>query len=472
MVSLPTWSQAVLPPGTEFSTTSLPIISGAIPSGLRGTLYRNGPARLERGDRRVGHWFDGDGAVLAVNFSDAETTGTYRFVRTKGYCEEEKAGTLLYGNYGMLAPGPFWRRWTKPIKNAANISVLPLEKEVLALWEGGKPYALDRRSLETLETEDLGGLEGDLGYSAHPTTDPDTGEIFNFYIQRGRNGSLELYKSQADGTIVQRSSTPLDGLPLVHDFVFVGQYLVFFIPPVRIEGLSMLLGLSAYKDAMKWKPDLGTEILIFDRQTLHLVSRSRTETWYQWHFANGYIDDTGNIIVDFVRYDDFPTTNLYLEQVASGRITVVPNNLLYRATLDPQTGEMKQLEQLCDRHCEFPTVAPDRYGKKHDRIYFSVHRQGVDRGREIFGAIAYFDIPTQTLVEYDFGENRYPMEPIFAPDSSNPSQGWVLTILYDGNRDRSEVWIFEGDRLDGDPVCRLELPEVIPIGFHGAWQPG
>jgi len=40
-----------------------------IPEGLRGSLYRNGPARLERGGVRVGHWFDGDGAILAVHFT-------------------------------------------------------------------------------------------------------------------------------------------------------------------------------------------------------------------------------------------------------------------------------------------------------------------------------------------------------------------------------------------------------------------
>ena len=49
------WSKAIAQPATEFDLTPLLIISGAIPQGLRGSLYRNGPARLSRGQQRVGH---------------------------------------------------------------------------------------------------------------------------------------------------------------------------------------------------------------------------------------------------------------------------------------------------------------------------------------------------------------------------------------------------------------------------------
>ena len=100
-----TWHKALAQPAAEFPLTPLPLLSGEIPVGLRGTLYRNGPGRLERGGMRVGHWFDGDGAILAVHFTDAGATGLYRYVQTSGYQEEERAGQLLYGNYGMTAPG-------------------------------------------------------------------------------------------------------------------------------------------------------------------------------------------------------------------------------------------------------------------------------------------------------------------------------------------------------------------------------
>jgi carotenoid cleavage dioxygenase-like enzyme len=94
----------------------------------------------------------------------------------------------------------------------------------------------------------------------------------------------------------------------------------------------------------------------------------------------------------------------------------------------------------------------------------------MDHRREIYSAIARFDCQTQTLIEADLGKNRYPSEPIHAPDALNPEQGWILTIVYDGNSDQSEVWIYDSYALDQEPVCRLQLPQVIPLSFHGRWK--
>jgi carotenoid cleavage dioxygenase-like enzyme len=66
------WAKAFAHPATEFGPTPLRAISGAIPKGLRGSFYRNGPARFDRGGQRVGHWCDGDGAILAVHFTEAD----------------------------------------------------------------------------------------------------------------------------------------------------------------------------------------------------------------------------------------------------------------------------------------------------------------------------------------------------------------------------------------------------------------
>lgn len=88
----------------------------------------------------------------------------------------------------------------------------------------------------------------------------------------------------------------------------------------------------------------------------------------------------------------------------------------------------------------------------------------------MFGAIARFEHQTDTLTIADLGENRYPSEPIHAPDAINPEQGWVLTIVDDGNWETSEVWVFDSNILEGEPVCRFGLPGVIPRSFHGKWK--
>jgi len=463
------WSKAIAQPATEFAPTKLSIISGSIPQGLRGSLYRNGPARLERGGIRVKHWFDGDGAILGVHFSDEGATATYRYVQTAGYQEEVAADKLLYGNYGMTAPGAVWNQWLKPMKNVANTSVLALPDKLLALWEAGNPHSLDLETLATWGTDELGGLEGNLPYSAHPKCDAQTGEIFNFGISPGINAKLNIYKSDRTGKIIKKTEFTLDGIPLVHDFILAGQYLVFFVPPVRVNPLPLLLGLSSYSDALEWQPKLGTQILVFDRDNLSLVSRAESEAWYQWHFANGYVDASGAIVADIIRYEDFQT-NQYLKEVATGETHRTAESTLWQATLNPTSGKVVANKQILDRHCEFPVIPQHQVGKAASHTYLSVHRPGVDPSREIFGAIARFDNQTSTLTVADMGENRYPTEPIYAPNPENPLAGWIVTVVYDGNTDSSEVWVLDSDKLDEEPICKLALPSVIPPGFHGTWK--
>ncbi|MFM2063130.1 MAG: hypothetical protein RLZZ507_2800 [Cyanobacteriota bacterium] len=464
-----TWAKAISQPATEFPPTQLPIIAGKIPDGLRGTLYRNGPGRLERGGVSVGHWFDGDGAILAVHFTDAGATGVYRYVQTAGYKQEEAAGKLLYGNYGMTAPGIIWNQWIKPVKNAANTSVLALPDKLLALWEGGKPHALDLQSLETWGEDDLSGLTNGLSYSAHYKQDAITGEIFNFGVTPGLNGTLNVYKSDYSGKIIQRVAYPLNGVPLIHDFVLAGEYLIFFINPVRLNLVPVLLGLSNYSDCLEWQPYLGTKIMVFDRETLSLVSQGETEPWFNWHFTNGYVDDSGTVIVDFAKYADFQT-NEYLRQVATGETQTVAKTILTRVQINPQTGKVIEIETLLNRTCEFPSVPAKNVGKFSRYSYMSIFRAGTDIEGEILNCIAGFDHQTGTLTEANLEENLYPSEPLHVQDTQNSDQGWVLTVVYDGNTDSSEVWIFDSQRLNEEPVCKLRLPNVIPHSFHGTWK--
>ncbi|MBD2385833.1 carotenoid oxygenase family protein [Cylindrospermum sp. FACHB-282] len=467
------WANAVAQTATEFPPTQLPILAGKIPDGLRGTLYRNGPARLERGGVNIGHWFDGDGAILAVHFTDTGATGVYRYVQTAGYQEEVAAGKLLYGNYGMTAPGAIWNQWLKPIKNVANTSVLALPNKLLALWEGGKPHALDLQNLQTLGEDDLGGLTQGLSYSAHYKCDRQTGEIFNFGISpeiSRLNATLNVYKSDSTGKIIQKAAYQLDGVPLIHDFVLAGPYLVFCIPPVRLNILELILGRNNYSDSLQWEPTRGTQILVIDRDTLSFVSRSETEPWFQWHFANGYIDASGAVIVDIVRYADFQT-NQYLKEVSTGEIHTKAQSRLSRLTLQPQTGKVRAIEQLLDQHSEFPSVPQQNVGKASPYTYLTVFRPGTDISQEILNTIARFDHKTQTLTTANVEENCYLSEPIHIQDPHNPHQSWVITVVYDGNSHSSQVWILDSDRLNEEPVCKLGLPKVIPHSFHGTWKP-
>ena len=466
---LKAWSKAIAQPAREFDSTPLSIIAGEIPANLRGTLYRNGPARLSRGGQKVGHWFDGDGAVLGIHFTDSGAKGVYRYVQTQGYLDEQEQDAFIYPNYGMTAAGGFWNNWFKPVKNAANTSVLAFQDRLLALWEGGKPYALDLESLVTLGIDQKTGLADKQSFSAHPKVDPITGEIFNFGVSAGLNSTLNLYCCDSQGNLKQQNSLSLSGLPLIHDFCLAGEYLVFLVSPVRVNLTQVLLGQKSYSEAMEWKAKLGTEILIFERNNLSLVSRSQTDPWFQWHFANGYLNEEGNIVTEFIRYANFDT-NQYLKEVASGYTQTPAKGTLWSLTIEPKTATVIKNQQLSDLAGEFAVVSPHKVGQPWRYTYLNVHRYGVTIGEELFNAIACFDHQTKNMVLADMGANCYPSEPILVPSKDHPEKGWLLTVVYDGNTDSSEVRIYQSDRLFEPPVCRLALPSVIPHSFHGTWR--
>jgi all-trans-8'-apo-beta-carotenal 15,15'-oxygenase len=464
------WAGAIAQPAQEFPLTPLTILDGAIPIGLQGSLFRNGPGRLTRGSESVGHWFDGDGGILAVHFGASQAEGTYRYVKTEGYLADEQSGQFEGSGYGMHASGSYFKRWKAPLKNAANTSVLALPDKLLALWEGGQPHALDLKTLETFGLDDLGGLQGNLTYSAHPKRDPKTGDIYNFGVALGRQTHLQVYRSDRSGAIQQQNAMPLDAAFMIHDFALAGAYLVFCISPVRLKVVPYLLHLQSFSDGLVWDAQRGTQILIVDRETLSLVKRIDAEPWYQWHFGNGFVNAAGEIVLNLVRYEDFKT-NQFLKEVATGRTQTKALGRLWELRLNPRSGEILESGFVSDRGCEFPVVRPQDVGQSSRYTYLLMHRPHSDISRELFGEIARYDSQTQDLITVDCPDAHYPMEPIYAPDAYDPNQGWVLTVVFNGDRTCSEVWIYDANHFGEAPVCRLALPHVIPFGFHGTWKP-
>ena len=459
------WTGAIANPPREFATAELPIIAGAIPPGLRGTLYRNGPARLQRGGVPVSHWFDGDGAVLRVNFHPQGARATYRYVQSAGWQAEAAADRPLYRGYGSLPPVPWWQRWQTQVKNAANTSVLALPDRLLALWEGGLPHRLDLETLETQGLDHLDRLDASDTFSAHPKRHGRTGQIFNIGLIPGGNAKLKLHRCHPSGAIDRTETIELTGIPLIHDFVLADRYLVFCVSPVRLNPLPAVFGLQSFSDALQWQPQRGTQIIVVDADSLEAIAWNQVDPWYQWHFGRSYLASDGTIVFDVVRYPDF-ATNQYLKEVPSGQMSTPALAQLWQYRLDPHTAKIIDRQCLLDRHCEFPTVM----GEGNSALtYLNVHSQTPMPVAELFNGIAQFDPSRQTLTVAPTQTGCYPAEPIPAADSSDPQQHWVLTVVYDSQHHRSQVWIYDGHHLPQGPICRLQLPEVIPPSFHGTW---
>ena len=49
--------------------------------------------------------------------------------------------------------------------------------------------------------------------------------------------------------------------------------------------------------------------------------------------------------------------------------------------------------------------------------------------------------------------------------------GWIMSYVYDRERNLSDIVILDARDFIGDPVATIHLPVRVPFGFHGGWAP-
>lgn len=431
-------------------------VEGAIPTDLRGTLYRTGPGAFDVFGRRVAHMFEADGAVSAIRFGDGAARGGVRMVDSAGRAEERAAGRMLYG---FSAPWP--RRFARVarVKNTGNTNVVPWQGRLLALMEAAGPTEIDPDTLHTVGETDLGGaLAGPL--SAHPHGVAARAATYGFGLRYGRQSQLDLYELPGAGAARRLGSLPVPAT-MLHDFVATERHLVFFLSPVRVSIPRALLAVGPFEKLFEWRPELGTEVIVVPIDDVAGAVRFRTDAFYQWHFANAFERD-GAIVVDFVRYDDLGSLTA-LAGAADGSVDRMVSGYLHRATIDPRRGALS-CERMSDTPCEFPRVHPRVEGSRHRFAWLQT--EGAAPG------ISRLDLDTVALDTYALPAHQRASEPVFAPrpGATGEADGYVLSLVYDGAADASFVAVLDAAHLADGPIARAWFDHHIPITFHGNWM--
>jgi len=433
-------------------------VEGSLPAQLRGVLYRCGPARFSIGGEPYLHWFDADGAVAAVRFEGSRVDAAVRTVATRWLRKEQAANRQLYRSYAQLGRG--WRRWFTLPKNPANISVLPFADQVLALWEAGLPIALDPATLEARGETTLDGRIGPT-FSAHPHRVGKT--LFNFGVRYGAKFSIDVYCSgggdaagPAAGTAAfQRiANVPLPRPTIIHDFIATPKHIIFFVAPVRLRLARLLAGAGSFDSNLAWEPQHGTEVIVIPLANPEQPVRFTVPPFFQWHFVNAW--EVGDaIVVDYLPYDDFET-NAWFGRAPYESAKQPPPSRYARAHLHLASRKM-DVEVLSDVSTDFPSIHPNDAGREHEHAWLLDMQHGIPP------KLAHFDTKSRTLRYVPLGDNTVPSEAIVTPE------GWVLSLVYDGNRDASYVAVIDSARPEDGAVARLWFDHAIPFLFHGAW---
>jgi all-trans-8'-apo-beta-carotenal 15,15'-oxygenase len=448
-------------------------IEGAVPTDLKGTFFRNGPGRQRIGDTSYGHWFDGDGMISAFTFSEGRVHFKNRYVRTPKYLAETAAQSICFRGFGTQVPGGLRKNFLKMPANPANTSLIHHGGHLLALNEGGRPWALDPGSLETLgEFSYEGGLKPGQVFSAHGKIHTRSGDYINFgagisgFGLKGPKPCLNIYRINPSGKLFKNKQVPLDAFPFCHDFALSDRYAIFFLGSIVFGNmLPVVLGARTISDQVIFDPSIAMRIIVLDLEDFSLVRSFETDPGAIIHFGNAF-ESGDELIVDGMFQDNFEANDT-LKDVFNpeGRFG---GGFYYRYYLNMATGAMRA-EQVVPTESEFPTINPSYAGIRNRYTYTAC---SVDNGADsFFNGIAKVDFEgnAETLT---LPPGYYGSEPVFAPTdtSKDEDDGYVLEVVYNGFDHVSELQIHRAKSLS-DCVCRLRLPHHLPHQFHGLFSP-
>ncbi|PPQ30076.1 carotenoid oxygenase family protein [Rhodopila globiformis] len=445
------------PIGTEYDLPALRV-TGELPKGLAGTLFRNGPnPQFPPLDPLRDHWFAGDGMVHAFTIADGTASYRNRWVRTDRWLAEHAAGRALVAGFG----GPELAEHGIANTGVANTNVVWHAGRLLALEEGHLPFELDPATLTTRGVRDFGTLHDP--FTAHPKTDPLTGDLifFGCYAGGAFSPTMTCGVLGADGRVKRLERFEAPYCAMVHDFAVTERHIVFPVMPLTGSMARAMAGESPFA----WEPDLGTHIGVMERaQGVASLRWFRAENCFVFHVMNAW-DQDGRIMLDVMQYAAAP-----LFPRADGRETppADTNATLMRWTLDPAAGTDAFTRAPLDDMCgEFPrlderrTSLPNRYG-----LFVGGSRDGAG-----LDTIVWHDFTARRRSAFTVPSGDSASEAVFVPRSPSAPEGdgWLLSVAWRAQDQRSDLVILDTQAVADGPVATVHLPHRVPFGFHGNW---
>jgi len=479
------WASAFRNVGVELDGVAVAPVRGEIPAELVGTLYRNGPGRLERGGQWVHHPFDGDGMITALRFADGRAELRNRFIRTEGWLAEEQAGKVLYrGVFGSQKPGgPVANAFDLRLKNIANTHVVRLGDQLLALWEAAEPHALDP---DTLETRGLSLLDGVLkpgeAFSAHPRFDPGHHGapcMVTFGVKSGPRSTIRLMEFAVEddpatgvkaGQLLSERRDSFGGFAFLHDFAITPNWAVFLQNAIAFNPLPYVLGRKGAAQCLQSQPGGQAKFWLIPRDSGAFAGQAPriidAPDGFVFHHLNAW-EEGDEVVVESVYYSDFPSIGPD-DDFRSIDFELLPEGLLEQCRINLSEGTVTTT-RLSERCCEFGMVNPEREGLPARFAWMAVAER--ETGNDPLQAIKKLDLQSGERRLWSAAPRGFVSEPVMVPrpGATAEDDGWVLVPVWNGARCATDLVILTADSLREEAV--LELPLAIPYGLHGSWSP-
>lgn len=443
-------------------------VEGSLPKGLNGTLFRTAPGMSESFGTRFNHLFDGDAYLSAWKFESGEVSLRAKFLETPQRLEEIEAKTMLYGEFGTSRPqSNITRKFDG--KNTPSVNVIDWRGKLLGLSEGGLPTVINPETFAYEGVTDFDSVVPQiLTFTAHPTIDAKTGDMFAYGFEKRPPGTLRIYQiERKTGKANELHSMPMDGFYMVHDSILTENYFILLIPSVAYDMRAVMSG-KHLGEAMTYLDSKPTRMIAFPRNkdggnakpiTLELPPQ------IIFHFGNAFETKDGKITFEVIT-----TQNKKLIEViqswkknefAKDANQISSWGILKRITVDLKSRKMVADDKYAEK-VEFPRYDM-RLTAQESRYLFAT-----ENGYEANANLTRIDLKKSTSIRAAAGKMRTYGEPVFVPktETVDEERGWILVQGYDGDKNETFLEIRDAQTL-GFKSRIWAAGQHFPLGFHG-----
>ncbi|MCR9276733.1 MAG: carotenoid oxygenase family protein [Pseudomonadaceae bacterium] len=434
-------------------------VQGSIPSDLSGHFLRVGPNPVHIFSEEAYHTFDGDGMIHAIEFHAGTARYRNRFVQNEGFKLEQAHGDWLYkGMNSMLDPTPSRVPEGAPAsKNLANTAFAVHNNTLYALHEPSQPTVI---RLPGLETEGPTDFDGKLQhpFTAHPKVDQATGEMMTFgYSFQAPYVTYSVI--DAGGKLVHSTPITIAKPVFMHDFAVTGKYSLFLDFPITLDIERAIAG----GPALDFEPEHGSRIGVMPRfGTDADVRWFDVETGSVVHTANAW-DDGDEVVLQASRSK---TSDIAGAGLAAENLDDTQGHL-YEWRINLKTGTVRE-RPLSSVRCDFTRVNDTLACHQTRYTYAAVFNP---QRPFSFDGVMKFDDDTQSTTIFEYGEQRFGGEAVFAPriNAQEEDDGYLIGFVHDEASNQSECLIIDAQDLASGPVASIIMPFRVPYGFHAGW---
>lgn len=439
-------------------------VRGELPAWLRGGLLLNGPALWELPEGGYLHWFDGLAMLHRVSIGAAGVRYRSRFQQTDDYRASIAARRPALAGFATPDPVGFLGRVGRQrITDNTAVALARIGGQWVAQTETPLVTAFDPVTLATKGRVEFTDAEKIHLMSAHGINDAEGG-YWNVGVALGPKCTYKVFRV-APGSlrreVVGRWTVPKSGY--LHAMALTPTHALVWECALRAQPLKFIFTGNAYIDNFTWSPEAGSRIVAVSRRD-GAVRSWNVPPMVAFHAVQAY-DEAGDIVLELCNAEPSIFSALTLERLRGGRPNTVATAVRYRL----QAGRGDASPEPIATNVDLPMVHGDCWTKRRARFAWFAGCDPQGRAPSLDRTVKV-DLDAARVCGTYQRPDAVQLEPLYVarPGSTDEEDGVLLVpTLAD---DDSATVVAVVDPASMASVATLHLPQVVPFGFHAAWD--